>query len=1054
MAFAASYDGPVEIYRMPVNGGRPERLTYEGVSGRRAPYPLEWKSDHQLLYASWHDSRRDTMQGVVLDTQTRVKERVPLEQLSQGTFGRDGKTLVFTRLPRQSSHAKRYTGGWIEKLWRFDEGAEDAVPLTSDHPGTSRDPMIWKDRVYFTTDRDGTMNLWSMSMKGGDLTQHTRYSGWDVLEPSHHEGRIAFRHKADLWIYRIAEDELQKISVRLSSDFDQTRTRWVEDPLESFDDYGISHDGERVVVTVRGRPFVAPVKRGRVIELPQPAGTRVRTARFLGDKPAIYFLSDRTDEFEFWQASSDGSDFGTALTKGSTTRLYDGALSSDGTKLAYSDRNGILWVRMLDTGETRKVAEAGRSNRFDSVDLAWSPDSRWLAFVNHGMNDVSRIFIQDLERPGAATGVTTDRLDSYSPVWSPDGKWLYFLSDRTFNSVQRSPWGSRAPEAYLDRTTSIFALDLIGGQRSPFDPFHADVEEIDPEPGVEKEDAPQENERRDVEDSDQAEDVEETDGGEDTMVAGVEPDETEPDKPEIELGDLSQRLHRVPIENGNYRGLSATKSHLYLLRSPLELSREWDLISFPITADPRKHKWKTVVSDVGGYTLSGDLSTCLVRKGSSLHVFPAKGESPSKLSETKVDLSAVEVRISPADEWRQLFADAWRMHRDYFYDRNMHGVDWVEVRKKHAAMLPRVTTRQELDDLIAQMVGELSAMHTAVGAGDIREAADGSSLGYLGACLKRDPEAGGDRIEFIYRADPDHLEDLSPLARPGLDVRQGDVIVKVNGRAVFEVPDLAVLLERQVGRKVQLELRREGREETHHEYVEPIDVDAFRSLKIADWEFSRRLETEKHGEGDLGYFHMNAMSGRNFAEFVKGYYPVYNRKGLIIDMRQNYGGNIDSWILSRLLRQRWMFWAGRYGEPYPNMPYAFNGHMVVLIDGYTISDGETFSEGFRQLGLGPLIGTRTWGGGVWLRNHTYLKDGGISTTPENGSFIPGKGWIIEGSGIEPDIRVDNLPHATFKGSDAQLEAAIDYLKRKIAEEPPPEPVVPKHPDKSFRYPSD
>ncbi|MDA1006414.1 MAG: S41 family peptidase, partial [Verrucomicrobia bacterium] len=325
-------------------------------------------------------------------------------------------------------------------------------------------------------------------------------------------------------------------------------------------------------------------------------------------------------------------------------------------------------------------------------------------------------------------------------------------------------------------------------------------------------------------------------------------------------------------------------------------------------------------------------------------------------------------------------------------------------------------------------------------------------LGYLGARLSAVER--GLRVDEVYRTDPDYPEDFAPLSRVGVEVKEADVILSVDGVSTKGLAGIGELLADKAGRQVLLEVWQPREAAVRKVLVEPIDARGFRALKMANWEYTRRLETEERGKGSIGYFHMNAMGSGNFAEFVKGYYPVYDRAGLVIDMRQNYGGNIDSWILGRLSRKPWMYWKTRTGEPFANMQYAFDGHMVCLIDAYTISDGEAFAEGFRRLGLGPLVGTRTWGGGVWLRGNTGLVDGGMARSPETGVYDPTQAWIIEGDGVEPDILVDNLPHETFLGKDAQLEAAIAYLKEKMEKEPRKVPPAPVRPDKAFEYPKE
>jgi tricorn protease len=371
---------------------------------------------------------------------------------------------------------------------------------------------------------------------------------------------------------------------------------------------------------------------------------------------------------------------------------------------------------------------------------------------------------------------------------------------------------------------------------------------------------------------------------------------------------------------------------------------------------------------------------------------------------------------------------------------------------KYLPLVDRVTTRAELSDLIAQMVGELSALHIFVRGGDRRRGPDEIDPASLGGILEQNEQAGGYRVVHIYRTDPDEPGGRSPLARPGVDVEVGDVIESVNGTATLSVPDIGALLRHQAGRQVLLHVRSGGGEDVSRDViVEPISMREAEDLRYDEWEYTRRLEVEREGAGELGYVHLRAMGSRNYTEWAKGYFPIFDRKGLILDVRHNRGGNIDSWILNRLLRQVWFHWSQRVGHaPLWNMQYAFRGHVVILCNERTASDGEAITEGIRRLGLGTIIGTRTWGGEIWLSANNFLVDRGIATSAEFGVFGPEGEWLIEGHGVEPDIVVDNLPHATFKGQDAQLAAAIEFLKKKIREEPVEDWPVPPHPDKSVR----
>jgi tricorn protease len=379
----------------------------------------------------------------------------------------------------------------------------------------------------------------------------------------------------------------------------------------------------------------------------------------------------------------------------------------------------------------------------------------------------------------------------------------------------------------------------------------------------------------------------------------------------------------------------------------------------------------------------------------------------------------------------------------------MHGNDWEAVRDKYLPLVDRVTTRDELSDLIGRVVGELSALHTSVRGGDLREGEDDVPVASLGARIVRDPSAGGDRVEYVYRTDPDYPDEMSPLAHPEVDVGDGDVILSVNGVDVLSVPDIGVLLRNQVGEPVRLRIRTAEGEE-REVMVTPAGNEM--NLRYGDWEYTRRLAVEEASQGTMGYVHMRAMGGGNLTEFYRHFYPVFDRQGLILDMRRNRGGNIDSIILEKLMRQAWMYWQTRVGEPTWNMQYAFRGHMVVLVDQETASDGEAFADGFRRLGLGPVIGSRTWGGEIWLSGVNTLSDGGIARAPMMGVYGPEGEWLIEQIGVVPDMEVDNLPHETFNGRDRQLEAAIEYLRQKIAEDPRPVPAPPAYPNRAFRYP--
>lgn len=1036
VAFSAEYEGPIEVYVMPLQGGRPRRLTYEGLD--EDSVVVGWTPDGRVIYSTEHFSTLPNRQLVLIDPQSLVQTLVPLSQASAGVFTADMGTLFFTRLPQQSSNAKRYQGGSVQNLWKFTfpkrkrKTPPEAVPLTADYPGTSKDAMLWNGRVYFLSDRDGTMNLWSMTANGRQPLQHTFHKGWDMQWPSLHEGRIVYQLGADLRLYTIATAADTLIPITLASDFEHTRERWINTPWSYLSGVRVAPEGDKIVLTSRGRVFVAPAKQGRLVEVTRRHGVRYSDARFLPDGQRLLMLSDESGEVEFWTAPANGIGAFTQLTTNGQILRHDGVPSPNGQMVAFPDRNHHLWLLNLATKETKPIAI---SDQGSFGKLAWSPDSRWLAYVQGSANQYQQIWLYQVE-DGRRYAATNDRLDSFAPAWSADGKWLYFLSDRQFRSLVDSPWGPRQPDPYLDKTTKVYLLALNKGERSPFLPndelFLAQQQAAkqsngsksnEPPPAGAATEAPKANGE-----------AQKNPNGRPLTIT-IDPDR------------LPTRLQEAPLPAANYTSLTTNAKCLFWTE------RDTDSETRLLAMEIRNQDLMPVVlmTGVARYELSLDGRKLMVQKGAAVYLLEAAAEAPKDLEKTRVPLQQWSFAIDPREEWRQMLIDAWRMQRDYFYDRNMHGVPWQELLNRYMPLVERVTDRDELNDLIAQLMSELSALHTRVWTGDVRRGPDRIDLASLGATLMRNEAAGGYVVRHIYRTDPDYPDRLSPLVTPEVNLQEGDVIQAINGIATLDVDHLALLLKNKAYQQVLLRVQTADGQSVRDLIVRPISSRQADHLRYDAWEYKSRLYVEEQGQGAIGYIHLRAMGGENYAEWARDYFPVFNRQGLIIDMRNNRGGNIDSWLLSKLLRKPWVYWQPRAGQPYWNMQYAFHGHMVVLCNEFTSSDGETFCEGFRRLGLGKVIGTRTWGGGIWLSYSNRLVDYGYAAAPQIGMYTADGTWLIEGHGVDPDIVVDNLPHVTFLGQDAQLAAAIAHLQTLLREQPITIPPPPPYPEKAFRY---
>jgi tricorn protease len=985
IAYSASYEGPTEVYTIPILGGLTKRWTF----GSDPSTAIGWTPDGKIVYTTSAYSKLPNQQLITLDLNTKKRSVIPLFQANDGVQIESG-TWFFVPHSNANDHVKRYVGGWARQIWKF-EGNKEAVKLTKDHLGESFNPMWHQGRVYFITDRDGVKNIWSMNADGADLKQHTMHKEFDARSASLDNGKIVYQHAADLWLLDIATGKYNKIDIRLASDLEELREKWVEDISGYTTSVNPDTNGENVVITARGRVFVVPVKSGRTLAFTDKKNVRYRDAAFNHDGKNIITLSDESGEYQFTQLAADGSGKIKLLTSNEKLLRYEGVSSPDGKWVAYRNLGENMYILNVANGISKKIS----TNQQGIEGFSWSPDSKWLAFVQNGFNLIKQIKVYNVI-DASIFDLTSDKTHCYNPKWSPDGKFIYFLSDR----------GSAAlPHPHhLKMSQLIMHVALKKGTRSPF-------REIDELNAVEKKD----------------------DSAASAGVLVVN----------IDKENIQSRARTVPVPSGIYWNLEVNDKALYMMSGELSLNPKISLKVVEITN--QKIAIKDVVAEVSGFQLSRNGQKMLINKEGSYYMVDA-GTGSVSLDESKIDFSGCKFSLIPGEDWKQMYRDAWRMERDNFYDKNMHGVDWDAMYKKYLPLLDRLTTRNELNDVIQQLIGELSALHTGVSGGDIRS--DNKSIGVasLGAITSRDEANGGFRIDYIYKSDPDFPDGRSPLEDPYLDIREGDIITMLNNADALSALDIGQLIRNQANKQIRLTLKRGSN--IRDVIIKPLSDDFW--LRYTDWQYGNRLKVEKESEGKIGYLYMSAMEDWDLERFYKQFYPIFNRKGLIIDVRNNGGGNVEAAVIEKLLRKAWMYWKDRNGEPYSNMHYAFTGHLVVLVNGQTGSNGETFPEGIRRLSLGTTIGTRTWGGQIWIGGGNEFTDNGSPQVPLIGEYgLDGK-WLIEGHGHVPDVEIDNLPYETFNGKDAQLDAAIKFLQKKIAEDPRVIPPVPNYPDKSFK----
>ena len=1009
IAFMAGYDGGREVYVMPVTGGKPKRISFEDE-----PVSVEgWTSGGEVLITSSAvvgPLRHTAIRAI--DPETLTRHDWPLMNANEAAIGAGGDHY-FTRFGQRFDHSKSYRGGTMAQLWRYRAGADEAERLLEDLEANAQRPLWAVGRLYFLSDADGTWNLWSVDAAGSDLRQHTRHDVFAARNADTDGETIVYQHGADLWRFTPATQRSELIPLEIRSDLDHTRQRFLEDPLEYVDSVTFAPAGDRIAIAARGQLVLAGLPTSRRIPIPVSRELRARQARVSPDGGTVYALVADGQQDEIVRYAADGSGGVTPVTRGGDARRERMVLSPNGVLLAHNDFRGRLWLTDTDTGTSTVVSEfpAGGDAH---LEFAFSPDSKLLAFTESpAPSERAQLYLYEIDS-GRGMRVASGRFSAYSPAFSPDGRWLYFLSDRNFSANPGAPWGDRNLGPVFDARGQILALDLTAEGRFPFLP------EVLGGPSASEE----ENNASEQENN-----------GDEGTADAAEP------AVDVVWSGLDARLYKVPVDPGNFSRLRATRDRLFVLREPW--GGEKELLSIPVEDSPEAGVFAEKVED---YELSLDGKRLYFRAEDKLYIVDAGAKAPEDLSDATVSLDNWRLALSPQDEWEQMFHDAWRMHRDFSFDPAMRGLDWEAIRDRYAPLLARITHREELEDLLGEMIAELDILHSAVRGAELPED-DASPVAATLAAEFR-PVADGLEITRIYSGDPDLLEERSPLDKPEVGATTGDVIVSVNHSPVRDRGELAAALAEQAGQPVLLEIKRPG-EALREVVVQPVEGKELARLRYRYWERATRARVDSASDGRIGYLHLYAMGGRDIADFAREFYSQNDRQGLVIDVRSNRGGNIDSWVIGELARSAWAFWQMPHAdESYGNrnMQGAFRGHLVVLIDAFTYSDGETFAAGIKALDLAPLIGMRTAGAGIWLTGRNRLIDGGVARIAELAQFDLDGNWIVEGYGVEPDIEVDNLPRASWEGRDAQLESALEFLEERIREAPVPilrgEPIPP------------
>ncbi len=1007
IAFTGNYDGNNDVYVIPVTGGVPVRLTSHGYPDR----VIDWTNDcKKVLFASSRESGKARFnQFYTVAATGGPDEKLPLAYAEYGSYSPDGKQIAVTFRSQVGRNWKRYRGGWKADIYIFNFQTLASQNLSNPEDAGSEFPMWHGNSIYFLSDRglELRMNLWRYDMDTKKYEQVTKFTDYDVHYPSIGPDDIVYEAGGKLYLYNISSQKQKEVKVNLVTDRALVKPKI--ETVENLVQYvNLSPDGNRVLIQARGEIFSVPAENGFIKDMTRTSGSAERYPAWSPDGKNIAYWCDASGEYELYVLQPDKENSAKKLTSYGAGYRYALCWSPDSKKLAFVDKAMQIKIYDLATDKTTDVDKALRwtHGALANFTCNWSPDSRWLAYHRDMENRHNAIFIYDYTNK-KLNQVTSGFYDVSNPVFDPEGKYLYVFTSQNFQPVY-----SDIDNTFIyPNSTQIAAIALKKTTPSLLFPKNDDVatttEEIaKPEP------KPEEKKQKD------------------SIALRKMPEAKAVD---IDFNGIEQRIVILPVAAGNIGQLNSAKGKIIYMKYPNTGNTGAKATVKYYDIDKREEK--TILEDANYYLLSANKQKMLIaRQNSYVIVKPEEGQKFEKPLRT----SEMQMSVNPVEEWKQIFMDAWRFERDYFYDAKMHGVDWAQTRDRYLKMLDGALTREEADFIVGEMIGELNSSHTYHGGGDM-EKPKTQSVGYLGV----DWQADGDyyKIKKILRGASWDAEVRSPFDMSGVNVKEGDYILAVNGVPLTTANEPYMAFQGLSNKTIEITYNSSPSWTGAKTAIIKTLADEYRLRNLA-WIESMRKRVEEATDGDVGYIYVpsTGVDGQN--ELMRQFNAQWDKKALIIDERFNDGGQIPDRFIEMLNRDPLAFWAVRDGQTWPWPPYAHFGPKVMLINGWSGSGGDAFPDYFRRKGLGPLIGARTWGGLIGISGVPGLIDGGGVTVPTFRMYNPDGTWFREGHGVDPDITVPEDLTQMAKGVDPQLERAITEIKNLLKTKEYKRPPVP------------
>ncbi|TQV71089.1 protease [Aliikangiella marina] len=983
IAFAAEFNGSRQVYTMNIDGSDIQQITYYNDVGPMPPRGgydyrvMDWSADDKHVLVRGNRLPWGVRMGrpYLVPVNGGLAEPLAVPETGGGMLSPDGTKYLYTPIDREFRTWKRYRGGRAQDVWIYDLEKNTSEQLTT-HNATDNQPVWVGDRIFFLSDREYTLNLFEYQKDSAPkkLTQHKDH---DALWASAGPEAVVYEQNGFLWRFDPQSNQSTKLNIDVAGNakYRMPQFKNVAAQIESMD---IAKDGSRAVFGARGELFTVPAKNGEIRNVSNTPTAREISVSWSPDGKNVAYLSDKSGEYEIYIKAQSGKGDEQRLTTDGAIWRFTPIWSPDSKKIAFSDKNQTLWV--LDV-KTKKLTKLDRSETNDIEDYAWSPDSQWIAYTKQEDSGYGSIWVANIKTKKARQLTSADTSEQ-EPVFGANGHYLFFLSNRDYNLS----FSSYEFNYLYHQATRVYAAQLNDKVPALY-PHKSDEVSFS-----------KENDNKD--------------------------DASKTVKVDIDFTNFDSRVIALPGEAGNYNNLQANGAQVFVLKNQ---NNQNDLQVISLEKDDKP---KTVAENIRDFVLSDDGKKLLLRSGNDFAIVDAKADQ--KFKEAKLDLKNLSLKIDPMVEWQQMYVDGWRILRDWFYDPNTHGMDWQQVREKYQPWVDAATHRTDLDYVFGEIAGELNAGHVYVNAGD-QPRVEPRQHGLLGAELSHH-QSGYFRIDKILPGENWHEAFRSPLTEPGVKAKPGDFILAINGKSTQQVKNIYQLLEDTQNRTITLTLNSRPRMKgSWTALVKPIARE--HNLRYLEWVNQRAAMVEKLSNGRIGYLHLPNTATDGNRELFKRFLPQITKDALIIDDRYNGGGFIPDRMIELLSRKTLNYWKFRGLKPNATPLIAHDGPKAMLINGYSSSGGDALPYYFRKLGLGKLIGTRTWGGLIGISGNPSLADGGLLLAATFRTMDTQGNWVVENVGVSPDIEVIDRPELVHAGKDPSLERAVTELLKNLPANP-------------------